>query len=444
MLQKVIVQYSAHCDDVADGLRHAEDMLQPYAEVFELWQKAPSIRRQTTIDGYWKTWRHFAQDTGFKPLAEITRKEVIDYRDRLLEAGQSANTAKQKVGVVRSMLMVALDYELIKVNPADKVRTAVKVTRKQRVAFSCDDLNRIFSSAIFTEGLRPLGGGREAAYWLPLLALFTGARVEELAQLLVADVIYVEGLGHYLNVTDEAEHAQLKNAASRRRIPVHRELVACGFIDYVAQQKKGKLLFPHLKPNPRNKLGGYFSYYFSQYLRQRIGITDPRKVFHSFRHTFKDACRSVGIEESVHDALTGHTNTSAGRKYGNEQYPLEPLFEAMERYEVLGANLSHLYKKDVAPTLNAAEIKLISSYYGVTIAFTDMRSKQVRPPFIVALHDGASAGFDVFENKVIFGELPTPKKMLVNAWIEIHREALVANWNAGRMTGQFFALDPLR
>ena len=104
---------------------------------------------------------------------------------------------------------------------------------------------------------------------------------------------YVADLGHYINISDEAEHAKLKNASSRRRVPVHPILVACGFIDYVQRVKPSKLLFPHLKLNPRGKLGGYFSNFFSGYLRSKIKITDKRKVFHSFRHTFKDVCRNV-------------------------------------------------------------------------------------------------------------------------------------------------------
>jgi hypothetical protein len=50
----------------------------------------------------------------------------------------------------------------------------------------------------------------------------------------------------------------------------------------------------------------------------------------------------------------------------------------------------------------------------------------------------------VATNKVIFGQIPQHKQLLVNAWIEIHREELVASWNAGRLTGEYFKLDPLR
>ena len=418
--------------------------LHPYEHLFNLWTKSSPNRQATTVEEYWKVLRDFADIIGRKPLVGISRKDVVHYRDQLLEQELSSRTAARKVGILKTLFVTGLNYELIEANPADNVRTPVKQDKKSRVAFSSDDLAKIFNSAIYTAGFSPKGGGREAAYWLPLLALFTGARVEELAQLLVTDVHYIEGLGHYLNITDEAAHSHLKNSASRRRIPVHQLLEVCGFIDYVSGIKPAKFLFPHLKSNPRGKLGGYFSNFFSVYLRNKVKITDSRKVFHSFRHTFKDACRAVGIEEAVGDALTGHTAPSVGRKYGNEQYPLEPLFEAIERFEIRDLDLSHLYKRPFTKRLLRSEVKLISAYYGVMVAFATTKTKKEISPFVVALYQGAETGIDVISNQVIYGQLPANKQMLVHAWIEIHREELIASWNAGRMTGDYLRLDPLR
>jgi integrase len=439
---------SAVVIDVQFGTSSAEHHLQAqhhalhqYEELHKLWVKASSSRRQTTLDDYWHVLKSFADATGRKALADITRKDVITYRDLLLEQGLSAATATNRVGVLKTLFNVGIGYELLTTNPAVQVRTP-KREGKSRVAFTADDLQRIFTSPIYTDNYAPQIAGRDAAYWLPLLALYTGARVEELAQLLVKDIRYVAELGHYINISDEAEHAKLKNASSRRRVPVHPVVVACGFIDYVQQVKPAKLLFPHLKANPRGKLAGYFSNFFSQYLRQRVRITDKRKVFHSFRHTFKDICRKVGIEEAVHDALTGHTNNSVSRRYGNEQFPLEPLFEAMQRYDIAELDLTHLFKQPVARAKN--DIKLIAAFYGVTIGFSAARVRRDTAPFVIALCDGAEAGIDVATNAVLFGELPANKLLLVNAWIELHREELVASWHAGRLTGEYMKVEALR
>lgn len=414
-----------------------------YQEIFDLWSNSGS-RRETTHNDYWKVLRSFADFLKRKELTAVLRLDVIAFRDYLLANSQSATTVSRKIGILKTLFRVAIDYERLAANPADNVRVVSGQQPKPRIAFTVDDLNRIFHSPVYTERFRPKGGGGEACYWLPLLALFTGCRVEELAQLLVDDIHHEEGLGHYLNITDEAAHSKLKNASSRRRLPLHSALLDCGFLDYVESARPRRFVFPGLKPNPRDKLGGYFSNWFSGYLRHQVGITDKRKVLHSFRHSFKDICRNVGIDEAVHDALTGHTAPGAGRKYGNEQYPLPPLFDAMERFEVAGLDLDHLYTRPPTHKLQQAESHMISAYYGVVIALCKAKDSKQINPFIFARCQGNEAAISISDNQIIFGDLPSPKRHLVHAWVEIHREELVANWELGRNTGEFFRIDPLR
>lgn len=415
-----------------------------YEQLVSIWLKSTRSERDTTRTTYRNTLFEFADFVSYKPLAEVSRKDIVSYRDAVLSSGISPVTASSKVGILRTIFRGAQDYELISANPAADIRLKAPRICKARIPFSADDLKRIFSSSIYTIQYRPISGGKEAAYWLPLLALFTGARVEELSQLLVRDIREVEGIGHFINISDEAPHAHLKNASSRRRVPIHGVLIACGFLDYVARQPKSGMLFSDLKPNHRGKYGGYFSYFFSNYLRHKIGITDERKVFHSFRHTFKDACRNVGIEEAVHDALTGHRNASAGRGYGNEQYPLEPLFEAVARYEIADLDLSHLYVRPVSNRLLRSEIKPISAFYGLVIAFAATKNKRSTEPYVMVVFEGRDAGVSISGNQLIYGYLPDNKLLLANAWIEIHREELLANWQSGRATGDYFKVEPLR
>lgn len=416
----------------------------PYEHLVSIWLKSSRSKRNDTKIAYAKCLMDFASSVGHKPLDTISRKDVVGFRDQLLKQGNSPVTANSKVGILRMFFRGGQDYELLSNNPAADIHYKVIHERKSRVVFSVDDLNQIFHSGIYTKQYRPVSGGKDAAYWLPLLALFTGARVEELAQLLVSDIKEIDGLGHILNISDEAAHAHLKNTNSRRRIPVHGILIACGFMDYVAKQAKSGMLFPDLKPNHRGKYGGYFSYFFSTYLRKKIGITDERKVFHSFRHTFKDVCRQVGIEEAVHDALTGHSRPSASRGYGNDQYPIEPLFEAIAQYEIQGLDLSHLYVRPVSNRLLRSEIKPISAFFGLVIAFAATKNKRNKQPYVMVLFEGRDAGLAIQNKQLLYGYLPDDKLLLATAWISIHQEELLANWQTGRVTGEYFKIDPLR
>jgi hypothetical protein len=167
-------------------------------------------------------------------------------------------------------------------------------------------------------------------------------------------------------------------------------------------------------------------------------------VFHSFRHTFKDLCRRTGIDEAVHDALTGHTAPHAGRRYGNELYPLEPLFEAIEQFEIQGLDLSHLYTRPPSQRIPKPDPQMISAYYGIIIAFCRTRGN---PPVLPNLHarcQGAEALFSIHDSAFVCGDLPAGKQLLVRAWIEIHREELIANWENWKVSGNFFRIDPLR
>jgi integrase len=180
---------------------------------------------------------------------------------------------------------------------------------------------------------------------MPLLALYTGARLEELAQLSPDDVhqaSYVDASGSQasawiIRISDMGEGQEVKTATSRRRVPVHADLIALGFIDYV-QTITGPRLFPLLKTDSDGREGGLFGKWFGKHIR-KIGIVDRRMVFHSFRHLLKHTMRECGITEEVSDAITGHASASVGRRYGATLYPLAPLVDAMQRYRIHGLTL---------------------------------------------------------------------------------------------------------
>ena len=112
---------------------------------------------------------------------------------------------------------------------------------------------------------------------------------------------------------------------------MHAELIRLGFLDYVKQQADAghARLFPMLSRSGGRQLTSNWSQWFSRYLRETVNIKDRRKVFHSFRHGFKEACRLSGIAKDIHDQLTGHASSDVGDRYGGENYPLAPLTKAM-------------------------------------------------------------------------------------------------------------------
>lgn len=267
-----------------------------------------------------------------KPWAELERRDVANFRDHLLAKRLARATVAKKVGFISTLLQVGVDAGLLQHNIARGMKIPrAEIPTLERRSFTQEELRRVFSSPVYRASFRPVAGCGAACVWMPMIGLVTGARLEEIAQLLVDDIVVDDEHGPLMRITDEDESQRLKNTGSRRIVPLHPEILRVGFLEYVEHVHEAghKWVFPDLLPDHDGRRGGNFGKWWQRYLRspRGIGITDPRIVFHSFRHTFKTLCRAAGISEEVHDALTGHVSATVSRKYG--EMPIEPLVKAI-------------------------------------------------------------------------------------------------------------------
>lgn len=280
-----------------------------------------------TITAHGAVARWFADRTKVATAEEATSLHVRLFRTLLIEEGQTPANIKTKLSRLRTLLGYALEEGLIPTNPAALIRPpADKRPGAPRVSWTATDLNALFAGPVHSSGERPTQGRGEAAYWLPLLALFTGARLEELAQLRIRDVIEVplEGGDHAdelnawaldINVGPEGKN-NLKNKRAIRQIPIHPSLLDLGFLDYVRTLDEPlSLLFPDLSPSGEGRLGAKWGEWFSTY-RKSLGICGSTKVFHSLRHTFKDGCRASKIPDRIQRQLMGHAPIDVADSYG--------------------------------------------------------------------------------------------------------------------------------
>src|SRR6516225_715826 len=106
-------------------------------------------------------------------------------------------------------------------------------TDPQQAAFTIGELNTLLASSVFTEMDRPAPGRGEAAFWLPLLALFSGARRADLASLQVKNVDVVEGVPCFTFEEDKIIGKRLKTPTAIRTVPVHPQLIELGWLRYV-------------------------------------------------------------------------------------------------------------------------------------------------------------------------------------------------------------------
>ena len=309
--------------------------------VFMEWKEEAPNRPEKTVKDHRQVWDDFVAHLGGKSLDSLKRTDLIAYRKNLEKSDLHYSTVAKKIGQLHAIFAVAVDHQMLENNPVDRVQAkAPKVKPVRRLPYDMADLQSIFACPLYTQRQRPKAGAGAAAVWLPMLALYTGARVEELSQLELADIRNTEGINH-IAIHDEGDHT-VKTESSRREVPLHPKLLEAGFLRYVERlNKDGETrLFPLLKPDSKGDYSGNWSKWWGRYARGAIGITDQKKVFHSFRHSFKDACRNAEISKEVHDRLTGHKGdaSDAGNQYGIGPN-LKTLHQAIQRIRFDGLTL---------------------------------------------------------------------------------------------------------
>lgn len=265
-----------------DAMRHYLDVI----------QKLPS-RRDTK-----KAYRD-------KTIPEIAAMDVPE-QERL-----SNKTIENRFIWVRSMLNWFEEEDYIpKAKNLNKV-LAVKLdqqgrTTGKRVAFTEDDLSKLFDPEAYGEDT----GKTPSKFWLPILALYTGARLEELAQLHLTDIHTVDDV-LVIDINDE-DGKRLKTAAAVRRVPVHPFLRKLGFTKYASDlTKQGEeRLFPDLPlVEKTGKYSAAVSQWFTRYRKEQgvdVDADGNTKVFHSFRHTFITRCKHLGLDRVKVKEVVGH------------------------------------------------------------------------------------------------------------------------------------------
>jgi integrase len=267
----------------------------------------------------------------------------------------SVITANSYLNAFTSLMDFAVKEHLIDRNPASgfRLRSDGVKRKDKRLPFTSPDLVLIFAAPLYT-GCLDDGPGyarpgqnrpRRGRFWVPLISLFSGMRLNEVCQLTEDDIAVEDGTDIIVIRSDENGLKRVKTNAGHRFVPVHPELKRIGFLGHVAmiraRHPPRARLFPELAMASTGYFSDNFSKWFAHFL-DKIGIADKRKNFHSFRHSFRDALREAEIPQDRVRELGGWSSGSTEDDYGSGTRP-STLAREIAKVRYAGLDLRDLY-----------------------------------------------------------------------------------------------------
>lgn len=266
--------------------------------------------------------KQFLEIMGDLEIAEIEAKHGYEYVRKILlkYPNRSNRTLKDYCWGVQNLLQYCVECGYIKSNPfRDLNLKKYGEEAKETFPYSSEDIRVIFAhdwneqdrlllSILATTGMRPTEAGN-----------MTWERFND-----------TEHVGiRYVTTKDSAtEQVRVKNKGSKRDVPLHPDLVL--------PKKASGRLFDYLKDED-GKCSTDIGHKLNPTLERLV--SHPQKSIRSFRKSFKIMMRDAGVNEEVHDAITGHKETvsSSRKNYGGMGMKIK--FEAISKLDVSFLNL---------------------------------------------------------------------------------------------------------
>lgn len=279
----------------------AKDSAWSWDDAFNYYVEQRPTFADSSKSNYRTAWNTLAASAKCQP-AKLTTEAIVKWRDGLLkELGpQTVKSRLTFAAAIWRESRVNGKIDRATLDPFEGLRVKVDANvGTAREEFTLPELRKIFSAP-------PLQTARavsvHAGYWLPLLALYHDARLEELTGLEVVDIKDWD-LGLLLHIRENATRPRLKHRKrSERLIPVHPKLIELGFKEYVAAARCAmvKALFPSFAR------GATFGEEFVQHVKGLLSPEPGRLVgMHCFRHSWETARRSGRMDTSASNYIGG-------------------------------------------------------------------------------------------------------------------------------------------
>ena len=289
---------------------------------------------------------------------ELSKKKKLKncLTEDITDKNISTTTVKKYLRAFKEFLTYAQRKGYVSLALNVQLEIPSRDTRESYDPFTKSELKQIFNPETY-----PYREDEQFAfrYFIPLMALYSGARLNELCQLYIDD-IKKEGKIYYMLFTGERKDQHIKNKSSKRIVPIHPKLIEMGFEEYYmsVKAKRKDRLFYQLSYSDANHYTDKMSKWFGRYL-DLIGIKDKRKVFHSFRHTVKPELRDAGIPQEYQNAICGWEGRDTGERTYGSNFKINVLYKELckLKYPFLDDNLKKI-KERVVPQRLAFQIRV--------------------------------------------------------------------------------------
>ncbi|KGI76885.1 hypothetical protein LF63_0113240 [Oleiagrimonas soli] len=256
-------------------------------------------------------------------------KNIVDKAKAQGDEPISKGTQHKYILYLKAFFHWCIESGDLEADPTRQIQSEryISPTGSSKEAFSRADLDALFCPKAMAKLKRP------QFYWAPLIAFYTGMRVNEIAQLYVADIDRV-GKTPCFSIAPYRDGQHLKSANAERHMPIHPKLIELGFMDYVADVKAAgcKHLFPGLNwsgPGPGSSISEWFGRY-----RKKQGVLGETKTFHCFRHSLATMADRSGVSETVITKMLGHSRgASVARRHYIQRADVNECAENLGRIE---------------------------------------------------------------------------------------------------------------
>ncbi|TGN68568.1 integrase [Paracoccus liaowanqingii] len=253
--------------------------------------------------------------------AKVAKKDIADWLDHVVTELNPSTVSKVYLPTIRSLFRWAHEKDRIPADPTVGLRVAIsKKVQNREKGYTTPEAIKVLKASL---GYQPKVGPRgkilegprvtAAKRWAPLLCAFTGARVAEITQLRKED-FRKEGDVHVARITPEAGSTK---TGQWRDVPLHRQIIALGFIDYLESAANGPIFHNSDDPTKYSYHAKKMANRIGEWLQESDLVPDNVQPSHGWRHRLKTVGREVKIQDRVLDSIQGHAPRSAGDNYGD-------------------------------------------------------------------------------------------------------------------------------